>query len=110
PTGSIAILVRSRTHLSTILPELRKAGIAYQGIDLELLANKPIIQDLSALTEALLHLGDRLSWLSILRCPWINLSLSDLLILAQKADNGPIWGALNGYVALEALSTDAKKT
>lgn len=110
PEGSIAILVRSRTQLSHILPALRAAGIVYQGIDLELLANKPIIQDLNALTQALLHQGDRLAWLSICRCPWINLSLSDILILSQKADNGPIWGALNGYMGLDTLSFRAKET
>lgn len=107
PTGSIAILVRSRNHLVEILPALREEGIAYQGIDLERLGNRSIIQDLRALTEALLHLGDRVAWLSILRCPWINLSLADILVLAQAAGSQPIWGALNRYATLKGLSLSA---
>jgi len=110
PKGSIAILVRSRTHLSEILALLRQEGIEYQGLDLELLINRPVIQDLMALTQALLHLGDRLAWLSILRCPWINLCLADILLLAQTAGPMPIWGALNRYASLEGLSFSAQST
>lgn len=108
PTGSIAILVRSRSHLLDILPALRQQGIVYQGVDLEWLVNKPIIQDLRSLTQALLHLGDRLAWLAILRCPWINLGLSDIWVLAQAAGGNPIWGALNRYAGLEGLSLSAQ--
>lgn len=104
PTGSIAILVRSRNHLSDILPALRQNGIAYQGVDLESLANRPVIQDLVVLTEALLHLGDRLSWLAILRCPWIDLYLSDILTLAQAAGESSLWSALSKYATLEGLT------
>jgi ATP-dependent exoDNAse (exonuclease V) beta subunit len=108
PKGTIAILVRSRTHLSEILPLLRQENIEYQGVDLELLINRPVIQDLMALTQALLHLGDRLAWLSILRCPWINLCLADILLLAQTAGAAPIWGALNRYASLKDLSFSAQ--
>ncbi len=110
PKGSIAILVRSRTHLSEILSLLRQEGIEYQGTDLELLSNRPVIQDLRSLTQALMHLGDRLAWLSILRSPWINLSLADILLLAQTAGSSPIWGALNRYASLEGLSFSGQAT
>jgi len=69
PASSIAILVRSRTHLQQILPRLRKIGIKYQGADLELLTDQPVVQDLLSLTRALLHLGDRIAWLALLRMP-----------------------------------------
>lgn len=101
PKGSIAILVRSRSHLQDIIPGLRENGIPYQGVNLEPLSNRSVIQDLRSLTQALLHLGDRIAWLSILRCPWIHLSLNDILILAQNAQSTPIWSALNRYVGLE---------
>ncbi len=108
-SASIAILVRSRTHLMDILPQLRKSGIAYEGIDLELLSGRPIIQDLLALTRALLHLGDRIAWLAVLRFPWIALSLSDLNVLAKEADTLPLWCSLSRYLELITLSLETKE-
>ncbi|MBF0400926.1 MAG: UvrD-helicase domain-containing protein [Magnetococcales bacterium] len=78
-----AILVRSRTHLQHILPALTQAGLRYQGIDLESLANAMVIQDLFSLTRALLCPADRIAWLALLRAPWCGLSLADLSALVS---------------------------
>ena len=75
---SVAVLVRSRSHLQRILPALRAAGLPYQAHDIDPLASRPIAGDLVALTRALLHADDRLSWLTILRAPWCGLTLADL--------------------------------
>lgn len=108
PTLSIALLVRSRLHLQEILPTLRQAGIAYQGIDLELLTNRSIVQDLLALTRALFHLGDRIAWLALLRSPWIALSLSDLVIIANFDLRFPLWHALQSYTELKGISEEGQ--
>nr|VFK80654.1 MAG: ATP-dependent exoDNAse (exonuclease V) beta subunit (contains helicase and exonuclease domains) [Candidatus Kentron sp. SD] len=84
PAGSIAILARTRTHLEAILPRLRAAGIGYRGVGIASLAHRQIIQDLLALTRALLHPGDRVAWLSVLRAPWCGLTLHDLHGLAGE--------------------------
>lgn len=83
PNDSIAILVRARTHLLTLLPTLKKAGIAYQAIEIESLADKGVIQDLICLTRALFHLGDRISWLALLRAPFCGLDLHDLYTITH---------------------------
>ncbi len=91
PTDTIAILVRSRTHLKSIIPLLKNANIAYRAIDIDPLTDRPFIQDLIALTRALLHPADRIAWLSILRAPWCGLSLNDLLILTGNDPKISLW-------------------
>lgn len=83
PAATIAILVRNRNHVAHILPLLKEAGIRYRAVDLEPLQDHAVIQDLMALTQALLHPGDRTAWLSVLRAPWCGLSLVDLEAIAN---------------------------
>ncbi|MBE0615795.1 MAG: UvrD-helicase domain-containing protein, partial [Burkholderiales bacterium] len=81
-TPSIAILVRGRSHLSEIVPQLKQSGLAFRAIEIDRLDDRPVVQDLLALTRALAHSGDRLAWLAILRAPWCGLKLADLHTLA----------------------------
>lgn len=83
PDATIAILVRNRNHAAQILHLLNKHAIRYTAVDLEPLENHAVIQDLLALTRALLHPADRTAWLSVLRAPWCGLSLADLEIIAN---------------------------
>ena len=106
--GSIALLLRSRSHAPLILEALTKANITYQGIDLVRLSERPVVRDLLALTKALMHLGDRIAWLSILRTPWCPLSLDDLYILANHASDKPLWASLEQYQSLAGLSEAAR--
>lgn len=106
---SIAVLVRSRSHLKFILPALQKAGIDYNGVQLELLSERPVVQDLMALTRALLHLGNTIAWLSILRMPGCDLPLEDLVIIVNFAQNNPLWHALLHHKTLIGLSDKGKK-
>ena len=77
--GTKAILVRTREALADIVPALKAAGIRYRAIEIEHLGEKQVVQDLYALTRALLHPGDRIAWLSLLRAPWLALPLEKLL-------------------------------
>lgn len=104
PTGSIAILVRSRSHLQNIIPALSEAAIPYQGVQLENLSERAVIQDLLALTSALLHLGDRIAWLAILRTPWCALSLSDLWMVSNASPKAPLISVLQSYSTIPGLS------
>ena len=60
-SGSKAILVRNRAHLDEIVPALKEAGVRFRALDIEQLGEKQVVQDLYALTRALLHLGDRIA-------------------------------------------------
>lgn len=109
PAETIAILVRSRSHLPRLIAELNNAKISYQGVEIELLTNKPIIQDILALTKALLHLNDRISWLAILRAPWCGLTLQDLQALVGENFIGCIWERLQSFEQCLQLSADGKE-
>ncbi len=81
--GTKAILVRNRLALAEIVPALKAAGIRYRAIEIEQLGEKQVVQDLYAITRALLHLGDRIAWLSLLRAPWLALPLDKLLEIGE---------------------------
>jgi len=109
PSESLAILVRSRTHLEYIIPALKKANLAYRAIDIDPLNTRAVIQDLIALTRALLHSADRISWLAMLRAPWCGLSLSDLLQLTDKKPHPALWEQLQNTDITKQLSLDGQE-
>ncbi len=76
--GGVTVLVRSRTQLADLLPLIRKAGIEYQAVEIDRLTDLPEIIDVLALTRAIVHNGDRLAWLALLRGPWVGLHWRDL--------------------------------
>ncbi|MDM7323239.1 MAG: 3'-5' exonuclease, partial [Gammaproteobacteria bacterium] len=100
---SVAILVRSRGHLTRILPGLRAAGIPFQAVEIEQLPDQPMVQHLLALTRALLHPADRIAWLAELRAPWCGLSLGDEHALAGDGAETTLWQCLNEPARLVAL-------
>ncbi|MFK7886191.1 MAG: UvrD-helicase domain-containing protein [Gammaproteobacteria bacterium] len=106
--SSVAILVRSRSHLRDILPRLSDAGIPFHAVDILPLANSPVVIDLWSLTRAMLHLGDRTAWLSILRAPWCGLTLEDLHALAGASVRFSLWELIINDERHAPLSDDGK--
>lgn len=84
---TIAILVKARTHLFEIMQLLQAEKIPFQAVELETLAARPVIQDLWALTQALLHPSDRIAWYSVLRAPWCGLTLAELTHISENNSN-----------------------
>ena len=78
PQGSTAILVRARSSLKAIAAGLRRAGIRFRAVEIEHLDSRALVQDLLALVRALIHPGDRIAWLAVLRAPYCGLTLDDL--------------------------------
>ena len=109
PDGTIAILVRNRTHLVEIVPKLKAAGLHYRAVEIEPLGQRPAIQDLLALTMALNHYADRIAWLAILRAPWCGLTLNDLLVLVGDHKNKTVWECIQDGESLKSLSHDGQQ-
>ena len=104
--AEIAILVRNRSHLQKLIPLLNQHKMTFEAQEIESLGNKPVVQDLLALTRAYLHNGDRAAWLSVLRAPWCGLTLKELLDIAEAThDKTTIWDALNEEEFIERLDT-----
>ena len=122
PSAIIAVLVRNRTHLCEIIPQLRIAGLRFRAIGIDPLSYQPVVQDLLVLTRALAHLADRLAWLAVLRAPWCGLTLTDLYVLSSTqttlvsdtvgGENSlrescqTVWESLNDEARISAVSYD----
>jgi ATP-dependent helicase/nuclease subunit A len=106
--GKVAILVRARSHLTAILPALREAGLRYRAVEIDSLANVPLIQDLTSLTRALLHPADRIAWLAVLRAPWCGMSLEELTTLIAGDNRGTVWALMSDGQQMASLSAAAQ--
>jgi ATP-dependent exoDNAse (exonuclease V) beta subunit len=106
--GSIAILVRNRSHLLDIITALRHAGLSYRAVDIDSLSQRQVIQDVVALARALMHRGDRLAWLSVLRAPWCGLTHKDLLTISAER-HALIYERMGKADVLAELSDDARQ-
>ncbi|MFO0325978.1 MAG: UvrD-helicase domain-containing protein [Burkholderiales bacterium] len=118
PSATIALLIRNRNHLREIVPALKTTNITYRAVDIDPLNDRSVVQDLLALTRAVLHAGDRIAWLAILRAPWCGLTLNDLAALTQSAepidgklqpDLRTVWDLLNDQTRLGTLSNDGQQ-
>ena len=106
---TVAILVRSRTHLAAIAPQLKRSGIGFQAIEIEALGHRALVQDLFALTRALIHPADRIAWLSVLRAPWCGLTLADLDALSREDHDATVWELMNDIARTGRLSANGQE-
>lgn len=108
PQGSVAILVRARTHLTEIAVQLKQAGLRFQAVEIEQLNRRTVIQDLLALARALGHPGDRIAWLAVLRAPYCGLTLADLHALVHDRDGRTVTDLLGDARCRARLSEDGQ--
>jgi len=91
---SIALLGRSRSSLMGIARLLKQQSIAFRAVDLEGLNERQEVQDVLALSRALLHLSDRAAWIALLRSPLVGLSLKDLYAVMGGQPYQTVWSCL----------------
>ncbi len=108
PGARIAVLVRARSHLFAIVSALRRTGQKFRAVEIDKLGERSVVQDLLALTSALLHPADRPSWLAVLRAPWCGLTLADLHVIAGSDFSAAIWDSIKDDVRLAAMSADGR--
>ncbi len=104
PEGSIAILVRSRGHLKSIIPALSRAGLTWNATDIDPLLSYGTINDLLSLTKAMYNLADKVSWVALLRTPWVGLTNNDLFQLLSVDKEQSVWSAIGCDKILASLS------
>lgn len=105
---TVAILVRSRSHLFRIVPQLKQAGLRFRAVEIEPLGHRPVVQDLVALTRALVHPADRVAWLACLRAPWCGLTLADLEALCGSDAGVTAPESVQDESRLAPLSADGR--
>ena len=108
PEETITVLVLARNHLFGIVSALHRNGKQFRAVEIDALGERPVVQDLMALTQALVHTGNRLAWLSILRAPWCGLTLADLEALAGGDTPRAVWDLLRDSGRVEGLSPDGR--
>jgi ATP-dependent exoDNAse (exonuclease V) beta subunit len=109
PNGTTAILVRSKSHLAAIVEKLREEKMRFQAVEIGELQNRPVVMDLVSLTNALLHRGDRVSWLAVLHSPLCGLSLEDMHTLVGSDHDATVFGLMCDDARTARMSSDGRK-
>ena len=98
PAASVAILVRTRPHAQAAIAALSAQSIAFTAREFARWEQRETIRDVLSLTFAIAHPSDRTALFSVLRSPWVGLTLETLAALAHYLDNAgrdaPQWFAL----------------
>ena len=92
PQWRIAILVRNKSHALEIAAALAARQLKYRALEIGRLQDHPVVSDIIQLSRALLHIDDRIAWLSVLRSPFVGMDLADLWTLSRGAST--LWMAL----------------
>ena len=109
PKIKIAVLVRSRPQLNSLLTKMRKDDYPIQATEIDSIEYNQSFQDILCLTKALYNLNDRMSWIGILRAPWCGLKLNDLTCLFENNKNNTVWEIINNKAITKHISVDGQK-
>ncbi len=106
---SVGVLARKRSQLEPIAAALTDRGIAYEAVEVQSLARRPLVLDLLTLTRAVLHPGDRVAWLGLLLAPWCALQADELMQLAGMDNAADMLSRMSDVRLLEGLSAGSRQ-
>ena len=104
--GNIAILLRTRTHLSDVEEQLRNYRIPFKTIGGIGFYQRQEIYDLYHLIKFIINPNDDLSAVGILRSPLVQISDEALTIIALQPDHTSCWQRLQ---KIDEIYHDANK-
>ncbi len=108
PTGSVAILVQNRAHLTGLRSHLRALGLEAHAVQIEAPNQYQVTQDLIGLTRALTHFADRIAWLAVLRAPWCGIRWRDLHSLCRDDSDSAVWTLMHDPGRIAGLTADGR--
>ncbi|ASJ76412.1 UvrD-helicase domain-containing protein [Granulosicoccus antarcticus] len=109
PQHTVAILVRTRSQAGDIFDALRARSLAYESIDMDQVGERAVVRDLVSLCLALRYPHDRLHWLSLLRAPFVGMTLNDLhALMSESGREATVIELLRDPARLALLSADGQ--
>ena len=106
--GSVAILVRNRSHLLHIIPALTDAGIAYAAQNIDSITDSDHATDVISMIQALRHPMNRVAWVRFLRASFVGLSWADIHAMTTSVSSINTRASVEFALYSGALSEDGK--
>jgi ATP-dependent exoDNAse (exonuclease V) beta subunit len=100
---NIAVLYPKRSQVKAILAKWPQAAPRFQGVELQALAERPVVRDAQAFCAAWLEPTDLLSGLAVCHSPLVGFTLADLQLL-REAEEAPFC-----FVAARAAALTPEK-
>ncbi len=99
PEGTIAVLVRNKSHVQDIIDLLQMQNLPFIAVEMNRLSHKSVILDCRNITRIVLNKEDRLAWLGLLRSPFCGLQLKSIHCVIETIDG--LQGTVDFFTALE---------
>ena len=101
---SIAILGKTRAHLTHIINELNLNNINFTENQIQNLGNLDVIKDLKSLTFSMIDIMDKLSWVEMLHSPIFGITLEEISKIIEEDPNASIYHNLKKLISNQSIN------
>ncbi len=110
PNARIGVLVRSRAQLGVLPQTLLAAGFSIAATEIDTWLKSPVINDLLALTRAVMHDFDRTAWLACLAAPWCGADLETITTIVNgHPAHASMWEMIELALEQPRIAADAAR-